>query len=185
MAAWLGAAAAAAAAAIAVAVLRGDDDGVTRAEAARVGTTALRAIGGGEVISVARSTEGDAAWRVDVTQGSQVIHVSLDDRLRQTGSVAEPLDGQRPDPQLAGIREQLDYRRGVREELREDRELPRVKRRRAAAEARRAIGGGEVVYVEESEDVGEAYEVDLEKGSVQFEVYLDRNFEPVRRVRFR
>jgi uncharacterized membrane protein YkoI len=168
-----------------VALARAGENEVTSEEAASAGASALRAVGGGEVASVERSSEGEAAWSIDVVQGSQTVEVSLDARLRPLEFTAEPLDEERSNPDLAAIADQLAYRRGVREELREDKQLPRNKRGRAARAVREAVGGGRVVYVEESEDRGEAYEVDLRQGGTDLEVILDRRFEILRVDRFR
>lgn len=126
-------------------------------DTAKAGEAAVRAAGGGEILSVERSDDDGATWDVDVLRDGREIEVLLDERLATIGAprVAESAD--------AG-----------------DQPLSPDQARRAGDAALRAAGGGSVESVERSDDPGEAYEVEVTRTGRETDVTLDEEFGIVR-----
>ncbi len=167
-----------------VVLARTSEAEITGNEAAGAGAAALEAANGGEVVSIERSDDEGAAWSVEVVQGEQEIDVALDPDFEPLRLEGEPADEDDDDVQHGAIAEQFEYRRGVREELREDRQVEGPERRRAEEAAVAHAGSGRVIYVERSEDPGEAYEVEMLREGVEVDVALDHRFEPVPNERY-
>ena len=146
------------------------EETVSGADAAQAGSAALRATGGGEIVSVERSDDGDATWEVEVRRNGREIDVRLDERLRSTGTETDPDD----DATAPGTLDEED----------DDLPLSSEQARRAGEAALRAAGGGSVESVERSDDPGEAYEVEVVRGAAEVDVALDGSFRPVRNARF-
>jgi hypothetical protein len=66
----------------------------------------------------------------------------------------------------------------------DDRPLSPDEEQRARDAALQVTGGGEVVEFDRSDDPGEAYEVEVFKDGREYDVALDRDFEPVPNRRY-
>lgn len=143
-----------------------DDDGGpprSAADAGRAGSAAVRAAGGGEIVSVGLSDDGGATWDVDVVRDGQEVEVLLDEGLKTVRTERDPDDG-------AGT---LDN---------DDRPLTAEQVQRAGEAAVSAVGGGGIESVSSSDDPGAAYEIEVRRGDRDYDVALDERFEVVSKV---
>ena len=133
--------------------VRGDDRD-------RVGNAAAQAVGGGTVLDVESSDDGEEAYEVEVRKadGSEV-DVALDKDLKVLAQETDSPDG----PDDAG---------------RPDSPLSDTDRASAEKAALAAVPGGAVLAVEASDDQGVAYEVEVRAAdNAEWEVELDAAFK--------
>ena len=72
------------------------DQAVTGTASQKAGGAARQAVGGGTVVSVERSDEGDSTYEVKVANGGKVHEVQVDDAYHATG---QKLDDDQPGAQ--------------------------------------------------------------------------------------
>lgn len=147
-----------------------DDRGggqVSGEDAARAGSAAVRAAGGGEILSVERTDDGGAAWDVDVLRDGRELEVSLDERLRSARMERDRVEVVPP----ARLRDD------------DDGPLTAEQVRRAGQAAVRVAGGGSVESAGRSDDLGESYEIEVVRAGREIDVALDARFRPMARAR--
>jgi len=134
-------------------------------EAERVGNAAVRAVGGGVVTDAENSDDLGEAYEVEVRKpdGTEV-DVSLDKDLKVVGRELDDRDDDSDGPDL------------------DDRVLSGTERSSAEKAALAAAGGGIATEVKASDDLGEAYEVEVHKADgTEVDVTLDKSFKVVAR----
>lgn len=153
----------------------GDSGPLTGSDRDRVGAAAIDAVGGGEVLEAETSDDRGEAYEVDVLDATGVEwSISLDEDLQV---VTRDRDDDASDD--AGNAEgddryddDTDGTTGTPDA--DDRPVVGAERERVEAAAVEEVGDGEAVSVERSDDLGEAFEVEVVKtDGTQWDVTLD------------
>jgi uncharacterized membrane protein YkoI len=133
-------------------------------DADRVRDAAVRAVGGGTVTDAETSDDLGEAYEVEVRKADGTeIDVALDENL----AVVSRETDDRDDRDDADDRDDVD-----------DRVLSSSERSSAGKAAVAAVGGGTATDVEASDDLGQAYEVEVvESDGSEWDVDLDAGFK--------
>lgn len=131
----------------------------------RIGTAAVKAVGGGTAVDVEASDDRGEAYEVEVrTKGGTETDVALDKDLEVVGQDADDRDDDR------------DERDGEGRDA-DERALSASERAKAEKAAKGAVRGGTVIQVEASDDRGEAYEVEVrDADDAEWDIELDSDY---------
>lgn len=157
----------------------------------RVGAAATAAVGGGTVLDAESSDDRGEAYEVEVRKDDgTTVDVTLDEQLRTVGQDADDRTGLGTDESTDSTdstdstEDNLEDRTDDRTDVgdRTDRALSAAERASAEKAALRAVDGGKVTQVEAGDDRGEAYEVQVLKGTTEWDVELDAGFKVLRKT---
>jgi uncharacterized membrane protein YkoI len=161
-------------------------------ERERVATAATEAVGGGTVVDAEASDDRGEAYEVevrkddgtevDVTLDKQLEVVSQDADDRTDGPDADDATDDSTDDRTDDGTGQPDADDRTDGPDPDDRALSASERASAERAALRAVDGGTVTGVEAGDDRGEAYEVQVRKGSTEWDVELDADFKLLRKM---
>lgn len=151
----------------------------------RVSAAATTAVGGGTVLDAEASDDPGEAYEVEVRKDDgTTVDVTLDDQLETVGQDADDRDELRIADDTADPADPADPADGTDDGTdtgdRTDRSLTATERASAEKAALRAVNGGKVTQVEAGDDRGEAYEVQVLKGTIEWNVDLDAGFKVLR-----
>lgn len=149
-----------------------DDDDPRGGERDRIASAAIKAVGGGTAVDVESSDDGDEAYEVEVrAEDGTETDVALDKDLTVLSKDVDDRDGDEQD-------EDDDDRTEGEGRDGDDRALSAKERTSAEKAARTAVGGGEVLDVEASDDRGEAYEAEVrDSDGTEWDVELDSKYK--------
>ena len=147
----------------------------------RVSTAATEAVGGGEVIDAESSDAPGEAYEVEVRKADGTeVDVTLDENLNVLRQDIDDRDdqGDRDDANEDVNDNDANDTRDA-----DDRALSAAERSSAEKAARNAVGGGNIVDLDASDDRGEAYEVEVRTANgTEWDVTLDSEFKVLDKV---
>lgn len=156
-------------------------DELEGSERDRVAAAAVDAVGGGTAVSVESGDDPGEAYEVEVRKDDGTeVDVALDLDLEVVGQEADD-DHREGRDDDRGDSDDDDYRGDDSDDSRDDsddRALSDTERDAAEQAALDAVGGGEVLKIEASDDGSEAYEVEvLDSDDTLWDVDLSADFE--------